>query len=273
MTSSPHSLQARGSAGQPRRVPAVTLRGVTKHFTDGTSLTEALGGVDLMVARGEFLSLIGPSGCGKSTLLRIIAGLIPPTTGDVIVAGKRVTEPVRSVGLMFQRPVLLPWRTVRANVMVPLEVLFGRHPRNALLADQLLEMVGLKDFARHYPGQLSLGMQQRVSLCRSLVTNPALLLMDEPFSGLDEITRETMGLELLRIWEGHSTTIVFVTHSVAEAILLSDRIAILTDRPAKTRAVVPVELPRPRRLEMLASGEAGELSAVIRKQIGDAATL
>ncbi|MBM7808027.1 NitT/TauT family transport system ATP-binding protein [Geodermatophilus bullaregiensis] len=245
----------------------VNLRGVTQVFGGSGDGTTAIRGMDLTVARGEFLSIIGPSGCGKSTLLKIIAGIILPTCGEVLVNGASVNGPVREAELMLQRPVLLPWKTVRVNIMTPLRVRFGAHSRDELLANQLLELVGLSDWAERYPQELSLGMQQRVSLCRALITNPTLLLMDEPFSSLDEITRERMALELLRIWDGHYSTVIFVTHSVAEAVLLSDRVVVMTGTPGSTRASFLIRIPRPRRVDMLASAEFGELAGRIRDAI------
>jgi NitT/TauT family transport system ATP-binding protein len=194
------------------------------------------------------VTLVGRSGCGKSTLLRIVAGLLEPTGGRVTIAGTPVTGPRRDVSLMFQRPALLPWRNVIENVLLPVEV--HRLDRRAYRrrAHDLLELVGLDAFATRSPWELSGGMQQRVALCRALVVEPRILLMDEPFAALDALTREELGLELQRIWSEHRATILFVTHSIEEAVLLADRVVVMSARPGRIRRVVPVDLPRPRSL-------------------------
>ena len=207
---------------------------------------EALRGIDLSVDEGEFVAAIGRSGCGKSTLLRLIAGLLPATTGHVSVAGDRVRRPSREVGMMFQRPALLPWRTVLDNVLLPVEIFGWHRPTHRDHAHELLEMVGLREFDRRLPHELSGGMQQRVALCRALITRPQVLLMDEPFSALDALTRAELAVELQRIHMELRTTIVFVTHSVQEAVLLADRVAVLTARPGRVREIVKVDIPRPR---------------------------
>ena len=209
----------------------------------------ALDGIDLSFERGEFVSIIGPSGCGKSTLLRIVGGLMSPTAGRVLVDGKppREAQREKQVGFVFQDPSLLPWRTVSDNVRLPLQVNKRHESRDP---ERLIDLVGLSNFKRYYPHQLSGGMQQRVAIARSLVTSPSLLLMDEPFGALDEITRSTMRYELLRIWrsevEQHDTTVLFVTHSIAEAILLADRVIVFTPQPGRVAADIRIDLPRPR---------------------------
>src|SRR6185369_13089749 len=198
------------------------------------------------VDEGEFVAAIGRSGCGKSTLLRLIAGLLPATTGHVSVAGDRVRRPSREVGMMFQRPALLPWRTVLDNVLLPVEI-FGWHRATYRgHAHELLEMVGLREFARRRPHELSGGMQQRVALCRALIGRPKVLLMDEPFSALDALTRSELAVELQRIHMDLGATIVFVTHSIQEAVLLADRVAVLSSRPGRLRRLVEIPIPRPR---------------------------
>jgi NitT/TauT family transport system ATP-binding protein len=204
--------------------------------------------LDLRVEEGEFAAVVGRSGCGKSTLLRIIAGLVEPTSGQVRVAGSLITGPRRDIALMFQRPALLPWRSVLDNVLLPVEI-FG-WPRKGYRhhAEQLLEVVGLTGFLKRLPHELSGGMQQRVALCRALIQRPRVLLMDEPFSALDALTREELSVELQRIHMELRTTVVLVTHSIAEAVLLADHVAVLTPRPGQLRKVVAVDIPRPRSL-------------------------
>ena len=228
----------------------VRVDGVGKTFTtrDGKGRTVALEGIDLEIRRGEFVSLIGPSGCGKSTLLRLIGDLTTPSTGTVTVNGKGAHQArlAREYGIVFQAPVLFDWRTVEDNVKLPLE-LTGMEKRERMTrARDLLELVELGDFLRHYPYQLSGGMQQRVAIARALALQPALLLMDEPFGALDEMTRERMNSEVLRIWSQTGTTIVFVTHSIPEAVFLSTRVAVMSARPGRLTRLVDVDLPQPR---------------------------
>jgi NitT/TauT family transport system ATP-binding protein len=228
----------------------ISLEHVSKVFEAGSGSVQAVSDVSLAVRPGEFVSLLGPSGCGKSTLLRITAGLEPPSSGEVRVAGGPPVEAQRNkrLGMVFQQAALMPWRTVAANVALPLEV----NRRNGPADDQahripeLLELVGLADFARAYPHQLSGGMQQRVAIARALVFDPEILLMDEPFGALDEITRDQMRYELLRIWGTARKTVLFVTHSIPEAIVLSDRVVVMSARPGMVREVLTVDLPRPR---------------------------
>ncbi|HEX5040067.1 MAG TPA: ABC transporter ATP-binding protein [Candidatus Limnocylindria bacterium] len=208
----------------------------------------ALDGIDLDIRRGEFVSLIGPSGCGKSTLLRLIGDLIPPTSGSVTVNGKAAHDARlgREYGIVFQAPVLFEWRSVEDNVKLPLELTgAGRGERHSR-AREMLELVELGDFTRHYPYQLSGGMQQRVAIARALALQPDLLLMDEPFGALDEMTRERMNSEVLRIWAQTGTTIVFVTHSIPEAVFLSTRVAVMSARPGRISHLVDIDLPQPR---------------------------
>jgi len=224
--------------------PAVELRGVNKTFTVKRGSVDALQDVDLRIERGEFVSLIGPSGCGKSTLLRIIADLLAPTSGDVWVNGKpaRRARLDQDYGIAFQQAGLLDWRTVQANVELPLELHgVGRAQRRAR-AQELLELVGLADFGTHRPPQLSGGMQQRVAIARALAESPALLLMDEPFGALDEMTRERMQNELVRIAGETGAAVVFVTHSIPEAVFLSQRVVVMSPRPGRISEVVEVPL-------------------------------
>jgi NitT/TauT family transport system ATP-binding protein len=229
----------------------IRLDGVGQVFDGREGRVTALEKIDLHVRGGEFVTLIGRSGCGKSTLLRLIAGLLPPTSGSVAVADEPVTGPRRDVSFMFQRPALLPWRSVLSNVMLPVEIDKGSDRGKAAYRDrahQLLELVGLQGFERRLPHELSGGMQQRVSLCRSLIRDPQVMLMDEPFSALDALTRTELSEELQRIKMELSTTIVFVTHSIEEAVVLADRVVVLTPRPGRMREVVDIDIPRPRSL-------------------------
>src|ERR1051326_9057547 len=233
------------SAPSPRSTSAlVALRGVAKAFPNGT---QALAGLDLEVRQGEFLSLLGPSGCGKSTALRIVAGLSEPTAG--VVEWAQPTEKAESrsrIGFVFQEPTLMPWADVSANVRLPLQLAGTPTEATAARVDAALQRVGLQQFAHVYPRELSGGMRMRVSIARALVTEPDLLLMDEPFAALDEITRLALNDDLLRLWEAHRPTILFVTHSVFESVYLSSRIAVMTARPGRIVADLPVGLPQPR---------------------------
>jgi NitT/TauT family transport system ATP-binding protein len=223
--------------------------------------------IDLNIGWGEFIAIIGPSGCGKSTLLRLVGGLLKPSAGLVLVNGRDPEQAQRGkeVGFVFQDPALLPWRTVYGNVRISLEV--NRNRRQAREPDELLEFVGLGQFNNYYPHQLSGGMQQRVALARALVFDPPLLLMDEPFGALDEITRATMRYELLRIWQATQKTVLFVTHSIAEAITLADRVVVLSSRPGEIRGVVPIDLPRPRTEAVEGEREFQEYAKQLREML------
>ena len=215
-------------------------------------VTPALSGLDVSMKRGEFLSILGPSGCGKSTFLKVAAGLLKPTAGFVELDGRRVTGPRPDVGIVFQQATLMPWKTVLDNVLLPIRTLrrdLGEGTENAL---RLLKMMGLESFAGHYPHELSGGMQQRVGIARGLVHDPSLLLMDEPFAALDAMTREHMTRELQRIWMEARKSVVFITHSIPEAVFLSDRILVLTARPGRMIRDVTVDLPRPRTIDTMA---------------------
>jgi NitT/TauT family transport system ATP-binding protein len=226
--------------------PVVSINGVTKTFSQGQ--VTALEGIDLDLAPGEFVSLIGPSGCGKSTLLRVIGDLIEPTRGTVTVNGKSAHQARvdRDYGIVFQDSVLFDWRTVAKNIALPLELLGWDRARRNGRVHEMLELVELTGFEKHHPWQLSGGMQQRVSIARALAIEPPLLLMDEPFGALDEMTRERLNLELLRIWEALGSTIVFVTHSISEAVFLSTRVVVMSPRPGRIRGVVEIDLSQPR---------------------------
>src|SRR5579863_173454 len=222
----------------------IALRGVSKIFRSGKTSLVALKDIDFDVAAEEFVAIVGASGCGKSTLLRLIGGLLAPSEGEIRIGEKAVIEPGPGIGIVFQTPVLLPWRTVWENVRLPLDIQRTRQDPQRI--SQLLELVGLQGFERSSPFELSGGMQQRVALCRALVTDPSLLLLDEPFGALDALTREQMKLELQRVWMNTRKTVVLITHSITEAVMLADRVVVLTPRPGRVQEVIPVELPRPR---------------------------
>ncbi len=250
----------------------VDLHDVGKRFEGSgkdTTGVEALRGVDLSIGRGEFISLIGPSGCGKSTLLRIIADLTGATTGTVQVNGKpaRQARLDHDYGMVFQAPVLFDWRTVRRNVELPLEIIGRDRSTREAKAREMLALVELADFAEHHPWQLSGGMQQRAAIARALALDPSILLMDEPFGALDEMTRERMNLELLRIWERTGTTIVFVTHSIPEAVFLSTRVVVMSARPGRITRVVPIDLPRTRDVETREMERYFELVTEVREAL------
>ncbi|WP_295697089.1 ABC transporter ATP-binding protein [Lapillicoccus sp.] len=237
-------MSTTGATTGATTAPAVEIRGVSKTFTVRRGAVVALEAIDLTVAPGEFVSLIGPSGCGKSTLLRIIADLLTPTSGTVEVGGKTAQRARldQDYGFTFQQAGLLDWRTVRTNVELPLELHGVDRATRKARALELLELVGLFDFAGHRPPQLSGGMQQRVAIARALAERPTLLLMDEPFGALDEMTRERMQAELVRIARETSAAVVFVTHSIPEAVFLSDRVVVMSPRPGRIAEIIPVDL-------------------------------
>ncbi len=248
--------------------PVVEARGLGKTFSISGSEITALQGVDLSIGKGEFISFVGPSGCGKSTFLNMVAGLLDPTSGEALIKGMRVREPSRQVGFMFQTPVLLPWRTVEQNVLMPAEV-FGRKDRAMRdKARSVIEAVGLDGFVDAYPRQLSGGMQQRVALARILAYEPEVLLMDEPFGALDEFTREAMNLELMRITQPAGITVLFVTHNIGEAVFMSDRVVVMTPRPGKVSGVVDIDLPRPREIGLMQQQGFADLIFEVRGILG-----
>jgi len=243
---------------------AVTIDRVRKVYASGL---EAIRDVSFGVGEGEFVSVLGPSGCGKSTLLMMVAGLLAPSGGEIRVDGTPVRGPRREIGVVFQSPVLLPWRTVLDNVLLPIEMLRLGRSQYLERARQLLAMVKLDDFAGTLPRELSGGMRQRASICRALIHDPEILLMDEPFSALDALTRDQMGQELLRIWEHHRKTVIFVTHSIREAVFLSDRVFVMGHRPATIVQALAVTLPRPRRLDIEETDDFNRYVGVLRKAI------
>jgi NitT/TauT family transport system ATP-binding protein len=225
--------------------------GLVKQFTSAGGDVVALQNVDLEVDQGGFMSIIGPSGCGKSTLLRVFADLIEPTSGTAEVNGKSPSEARidREFGVVFQAPNLLPWRTVLRNVMLPLQVMGVHRAQRQQTARDMLDLVGLSEFSQHHPWQLSGGMQQRVAIARALSMEPSVLFMDEPFGALDEITRDRLNLEMIRIWSHHSATIMFITHSITEAVFLSTQVAVMSARPGRITKVIDIDLPHPRTAE------------------------
>ena len=240
-----------GSAALDGRAEQISVQHLWMQYGANNDAVVALADIDFTVRDGEFVSIVGPSGCGKSTLLRILAGLMPQTQGQASLAGSPIVGPRRDIGVVFQSPVLFPWRTVLANAEVPVDVQGLNRKAMRIRALELLKLVGLEGFEGRYPRELSGGMQQRVSLVRALIHDPALLLMDEPFGALDAMTRETMHIELQRIWMERRKTIVFITHSIAEAVFLADRVLVMTPRPGKIGAELTIDLPRPRALDIV----------------------
>lgn len=226
----------------------IKMTGVSRTFLSRAGRVDALTDINLTVAEGEFVAVVGRSGCGKSTLLRMAAGLVEPTSGSIEVNGSEVVRPRRDVALVFQRPALLPWRSVVDNVLLPIEMFGLPRRRHLARAMELLDLVGLDGFQRRRPHELSGGMQQRVALCRALIQEPRVMLMDEPFSALDALTREELATQLQQIHLNLDATTVLVTHSIDEAVLLADRVIVLTPRPGQIRTVLTVDIPRPRSL-------------------------
>lgn len=235
-------------------------------------IIKALQDVNLNISKGDFVGIVGPSGCGKSTLLKIIAGLITPTTGEVIVDGKKVVGPLKNVGFAFQNPLLLPWRTIIDNVCLPFEIIpqnKGYDKKKIVgLAKELLKMVGLEDFKNKYPWELSGGMQQRASLCRALIHNPEILLLDEPFGALDVFTREELWLATEKLWNSRKCTVIFVTHDIREAIFLSNVVFVMSSRPGRIIHTEEIRIPRPRNLDVSYTKDFSNIFKRIRHMIG-----
>jgi NitT/TauT family transport system ATP-binding protein len=245
----------------------IRVKGVSKIYqTISGEAVRALENISFKVPRGSFITVVGPSGCGKSTLLKILAGILSKSEGEVILHNAPVEGPRRDIGIVFQDPILLPWRTVFENVMLPAQIqgldrcIFNQR------ALSLIRLVGLRGVEEKYPNELSGGMQQRVSIARALLHDPAILLMDEPFGALDAMTREYMNLELLRIWQSSEKTIFFITHSISESVFLSDEVIVLSDRPGRIEDCIPVNLPRPRQLAMMGTSEFNRLTDRIRSR-------
>jgi len=245
----------------------VSANGISKTFGKGG--VTALENIDLEVGSGEFVSLIGPSGCGKSTLLRVIGDLVEPSSGEILVNGKTAHRARldRDYGIVFQAAVLYDWRTVTKNIALPLELLDWSRARRTARVAEMLDLVELNGFEKHYPWQLSGGMQQRVSIARALSFSPALLLMDEPFGALDEMTRERLNAELLRIWAEIGSTVIFVTHSIAEAVYLATRVVVMSARPGRITSVIPIDLAQPRTFETREDPRFFELVTQVREAL------
>jgi NitT/TauT family transport system ATP-binding protein len=246
---------------------ALRVERVSHVYDDQHGTVDALDNISFDIQPGEFVCLVGPSGSGKSTLLRIVAGLIQPQEGRVWLDGQVVTAPRPSIGIVFQKANLMPWRTVRDNVGLPLEMEHRPSAEIRQRAQTLIDLVGLTGFEDSYPRGLSGGMEQRVAIARALIHNPMVLLLDEPFGSLDALTRERMALELTRIWSTQQTTVVMVTHSIQEAVFLSDRVLVMTDRPGRIAAAIPIDLPRPRDLNLLQEERFAEIAGKIRQAI------
>jgi len=245
--------------------PFISIRNLKKIYLTKGGEVCALQDVTFDIFRGEFITLVGPSGCGKTTLLKIISGLLSKTDGDLVFSAEGDFDPKKDVGMVFQRPVLLKWRSIVDNVLLPVEILRLARQDYFPKAMGLLKLVGLEGFEKNYPNELSGGMQQRASISRALIHDPQLLLMDEPFGALDALTREKMNLEILRIWQETRKTILFVTHGIQEAVFLADRVIVLSARPARMVAAIEVNLPRPRIMEVKAEKEFGHLCLQIYK--------
>ena len=250
-----------------QRTSLVSTSGITKVFGSGETSMVALQGLDLEVHEGEFLSLLGPSGCGKSTALNIMGGLLSPSSGEITFDGRPLTEPQRDIGMMFQQAVMFPWRTTLQNVLLPIEI-FGEDKKKYLpKAMELLGMVGIAEFAGRYPWQLSGGMQQRAALCRVLLSDPKLLLLDEPFGALDEFTRESMNQELLRLQAYSGSTAVLVTHNITEAVFMSDRVAVMSARPGRLVGILEVPFDRPRTPDLQTTTDFVRVVAEARRML------
>jgi NitT/TauT family transport system ATP-binding protein len=260
----PIKRDSRAASSQVAR-NVIEISGVSKTYKTRDGEVPSLRPIDFNVRDGEFVVVVGPSGCGKTTLLKMLAGLLPPSTGEIRIDGKAITKPHSGVGIVFQTAMLLPWRSVFNNVMMPVEVKNLPREEYRKRAQALLDMVGLQGFENKFPWQLSGGMQQRASICRALVHDPKIVLMDEPFGALDAMTRERMNVELQRIQRETSKTVLLITHSIPEAVFLADRILVMTERPGTIAAVYDVPLERPRTLDVLADPVFIELSQTIRR--------
>jgi NitT/TauT family transport system ATP-binding protein len=246
----------------------IEIENVSKHFVSrDRDRVVALSDVSISIRRNEFVCLVGPSGCGKSTLLRLVGGLLTVSQGRVVIDGLPVTEPRAETGIVFQSPTLLPWATVLDNVLFPLKIMGRITSDSPNRARGLLQLVGLSGFENKYPRELSGGMQMRTGICRALVHDPDILLMDEPFSSLDALTREELTLELMRIWREQPKTVLFVTHSIPESVMLADRVVVLSPRPGRVAEIIPVSVPRPRQFGMEALDEFQNAAKRIRQLI------
>lgn len=275
MTSYPETAtRTRAPAAHDRpemgREIVLEARGISHVFpanTHGGPSIRALEDISFTIRRGAFVVLVGPSGCGKTTLLRILAGLVPPGEGQALLEGEPVAQPGRRLGVVFQQANLMPWRSVRANVGLPLELAGIPRAERTARADALIAHVGLAGFEEAFPAELSGGMAQRVAIARALISQPEVLLMDEPFAALDTLTRERLSLDLLRVWAAHRQTVLMVTHNISEAVLMADEILVMSPRPGRIAQRVAVGLPRPRTVEMLYSPEVGRIAGQVRAAI------
>jgi NitT/TauT family transport system ATP-binding protein len=267
-TSNPVWQEIAPAEDEPRGVTmdAISIRELSKSYPSRNGCVHALQQINFSVKEGEFVAVVGPSGCGKSTLLKILAGLLPPSKGEACLRGIPINGPRRDIGVVFQSPVLLPWRSVLENVLLPVDVQRLGGDRYRKVALELLSLVGLQEFAHCYPRELSGGMQQRVAITRALIHDPAMLLMDEPFGALDAMTREQMNLELQRIWLERKKTVVFITHSIPEAVFLADRVLVMSARPGRIMDAVTVDIPRPRLLEAMNLPEFCAIVSSLRAQ-------
>jgi NitT/TauT family transport system ATP-binding protein len=255
-----------GARPQVAPEPFARIERVDKTYAVRGRVLRALEGISLELGTGEFVSIVGPSGCGKSTLMMLVAGLLPASAGAIFIRGKRVTRPYTDLGVSFQRDALLEWRTALDNVLLQLDVRRIDRRQYVPVARALLARVGLEGFEGYYPAELSGGMRQRVALCRALVHDPPLLLMDEPFGALDALTREQMVLDLQRLWLENRKTVLFITHSIWEAVFLADRVVVMTPRPGRIDTTLAIDLPRPRRLDLRESPAFGRYAAEIRER-------
>ena len=252
-------------------MPIIEVSKLAKDFNAGRAVLRALADVSFSVEEGRFVTLVGPSGCGKSTLLQILAGLIGATSGQVLIEGKRISAPMPDkIGMVFQDPTLLPWKTALANVEFPLDLRGVDRTLRRSRCSALLELVGLSEFADHYPHELSGGMRQRVAIARGLAQDPRLILMDEPFAALDEQTRTRMGHDLLDIWQKTGKTVFFITHSLTEAIYLSDVVLVMSPRPGRIIEMIAIDFPRPRELDIIGSEAFGRIRNRIWHLIAEA---
>jgi NitT/TauT family transport system ATP-binding protein len=258
--------EALAQSGVETAMEVIAVKRVSKRYSTRDGAVPALERITFSVGEGEFVGVVGPSGCGKSTLLKILAGILPPSDGEAFLRGTPIVGPRRDIGVVFQSPVLFPWRTVLDNVLLPVDVQGLGRERHVPLALDLLALVGLGGFERRYPWELSGGMQQRVAITRALIHDPAMLLMDEPFGALDAMTREHMNLELQRIWLDRKKTVLFITHSIPEAVFLADRVLVMTPRPGRIMDNLPVEIRRPRDLDAMNTSDFGAYVRHIRAQ-------
>ncbi len=272
MSSSPAAARA-ARPGPTATDPVIAVRSLAKSFGLQDDTVHALDAIEFEIGEGEFVAIVGPSGCGKTTLLKILAGLLPASSGSALLRGTPILGPRRDIGMVFQAPVLFPWRTVLDNVLLPADVQRLDRRRLHAVAVDLLRLVGLEGFERRYPWELSGGMQQRVAIVRALIHDPAMLLMDEPFGALDAMTREQMNLELQRIWLERRKTVVFITHSIPEAVFLADRVLVMTPRPGRIADAISVDMARPRSLDVMSTPAFGAYALRVRAHFKALGTL